>query len=427
MSAASLRRACESFLRACATGDAHAEVIRQLSAFAQAYPGSFVTSWNTRTGAVVPQNGDYTAAQVGAVPTTAVGAADGVAPLNGAAQISDGTHGARGGGTLHAEATTVAAGFMSAADKAKLDGLGASGTAWLYGLGLTASITVADGVTAAVLTGAVENVNTTMGVGSVQPMGGMPLIGTGTLTLGENARLTNNGSNGADNSLTAGAGAPGGQLGTNGAGTGGIGNGGQGGSAGGGFAASGTTTSPALGGAGGNGGNSSIGEIGSAGGAAARPVSASIGTTSFILDRVFIVRPDSGSNVTWQRMGSGAGGGGGRGLGASSSPGSGGAGGGGPALIRYPRIVLAAGAKIQVNGGRGGNSSLLGAGAGGGGGGGDLTVVCDELEMADDFADHFEAAGGAGGVASNGGVSGTAGSSGTIRIYVAGVLVYSLN
>ncbi len=266
---------------------------------------------------------------------------------------------------------------------------GGSVNDWLYGLGLVANISVADGVTAAVLTGAVENVNTTLGVGSVQPMGGMPLIGTGTLTIGENARLTNNGSNGADNSLTAGAGAPGGQLGTNGAGTGGIGNGGQGGSAGGDFAESGTTTSPALGGAGGNGGNSSIGEIGSDGGAAARPVSASIGTTSFILDRVFIVRPDSGSNVTWQRMGSGAGGGGGRGLGASSSPGSGGAGGGGPALIRYPRIVLAAGAKIQVNGGRGGNSSLLGAGAGGGGGGGDLTVVCDELEMADDFADHL--------------------------------------
>lgn len=37
--------------------------------------------------------------------------------------ISDGQHGSRGGGSLHAVATTSVAGFMSAADKAKLDGL----------------------------------------------------------------------------------------------------------------------------------------------------------------------------------------------------------------------------------------------------------------------------------------------------------------
>lgn len=37
---------------------------------------------------------------------------------------SDAQHGARGGGTQHADATNVAAGFMSAADKAKLDDLG---------------------------------------------------------------------------------------------------------------------------------------------------------------------------------------------------------------------------------------------------------------------------------------------------------------
>lgn len=37
-------------------------------------------------------------------------------------------HGARGGGTLHAVATTATAGFMSAADKTKLDGLAATTT-----------------------------------------------------------------------------------------------------------------------------------------------------------------------------------------------------------------------------------------------------------------------------------------------------------
>jgi hypothetical protein len=36
---------------------------------------------------------------------------------------TDAQHGTRGGGTLHAEATTLVAGFMSAADKTKLDGI----------------------------------------------------------------------------------------------------------------------------------------------------------------------------------------------------------------------------------------------------------------------------------------------------------------
>lgn len=43
--------------------------------------------------------------------------------LSSVASISDAQHGARAGGTLHAVATTSVAGFMSAADKANLDGL----------------------------------------------------------------------------------------------------------------------------------------------------------------------------------------------------------------------------------------------------------------------------------------------------------------
>ena len=42
--------------------------------------------------------------------------------------ISDVSHGNRGGGSLHQVATTNGAGFMSAADKTKLDGLGGGGT-----------------------------------------------------------------------------------------------------------------------------------------------------------------------------------------------------------------------------------------------------------------------------------------------------------
>ncbi|MHB1865545.1 MAG: hypothetical protein ACYCPS_05325 [Candidatus Saccharimonadales bacterium] len=41
-----------------------------------------VQSFNSRTGAVVPASGDYTAAEVGAVPTSAEGAANGVATLD---------------------------------------------------------------------------------------------------------------------------------------------------------------------------------------------------------------------------------------------------------------------------------------------------------------------------------------------------------
>ena len=43
---------------------------------------SGVTSFNGRTGAVTPQNGDYTAEQVGAVPASSVGQAGGVASLD---------------------------------------------------------------------------------------------------------------------------------------------------------------------------------------------------------------------------------------------------------------------------------------------------------------------------------------------------------
>jgi len=91
-----------------------------------------VSSFNARTGAVVPQAGDYNAGQVGADPagaaaavgaaiTASIGQPNGIAGLNASAEITNTTHGARGGGTLHANASGVAAGFMSPADKTKLD------------------------------------------------------------------------------------------------------------------------------------------------------------------------------------------------------------------------------------------------------------------------------------------------------------------
>lgn len=52
-------------------------------------------------------------------------------------------HGDRGGGTLHAVATTLVAGFMSAVDKAKLDGIatGAAADILAFGAGSVAATT----------------------------------------------------------------------------------------------------------------------------------------------------------------------------------------------------------------------------------------------------------------------------------------------
>lgn len=49
-----------------------------------------VTSFNGRTGNVTPQNGDYTASQVGAIPTSAKGSANGVASLGNDGKVPSG-------------------------------------------------------------------------------------------------------------------------------------------------------------------------------------------------------------------------------------------------------------------------------------------------------------------------------------------------
>lgn len=56
------------------------------------------------------------------------GVANGYAGLQAGGDISDATHGSRGGGSLHASATTSVAGFLSAADKTKLDGVATGAT-----------------------------------------------------------------------------------------------------------------------------------------------------------------------------------------------------------------------------------------------------------------------------------------------------------
>ena len=64
-----------------------------------------------------------------------------------AARFDDTSHGDRAGGTLHAAATTGAAGFMSATDKTKLDGVAAGANAYVHPDHSGDVTSVADGAT----------------------------------------------------------------------------------------------------------------------------------------------------------------------------------------------------------------------------------------------------------------------------------------
>lgn len=95
----------------------------------------------TESIALVPANDFATAAQ-GALADTAVqpgglaaiatsgSASDLTAGTLPAARFDDTAHGNRAGGALHSAATGAAAGFMSAADKTKLDGIASGATAY---------------------------------------------------------------------------------------------------------------------------------------------------------------------------------------------------------------------------------------------------------------------------------------------------------
>lgn len=63
-----------------------------------------------------------------------------------AARFNDTAHGARGGGTLHAVATTGASGFMSNADKSKLDGIAAGAQVNPTATAILTSLLGVDGV-----------------------------------------------------------------------------------------------------------------------------------------------------------------------------------------------------------------------------------------------------------------------------------------
>jgi hypothetical protein len=455
-----------------------------------ALPGSFVESFNLRTGIVAPQAGDYTAGQVGADPAgtaAAVGAAivgtigqpGGIAALNASSEISDATHGARSGGALHAVATTLLAGFLSAADKARLDGLPslsnaapanvgttapgvgleasradhvhahgnqlggtlhADATTLLAGFMSAADKTKLDGLTptvnagtgwlyglgfdgarvvptgiAPILTTPVNYTDLTMDPGAILPASAQPIDVSGTLTFGAGSVIHVDGNNAVG--TTGGAATVAGSLAQ--AGIAGAG-GGIGNSVGGNAIAQGTP-STALGGNGGAGGGGGGGQPGGTGGVVVRPVAATVGRWE--QDRgIFFNYTTSG--FTRPRGGANGGGGGG------SVNGSGGGGGSGASVgqVRARRIVVLAGATncFRARGGDGASVAVALSGGGGAGGGGSIDVFCDEIELAVGiaYADLFNVSGGIGGTAITVGNAGGNGVAGRGRLYLRGVLVY---
>lgn len=114
--------------------------------------GSIPTTRQIVAGAGLTGGGDLSADRTINVGAAADGSISVTADAVGVGVLAtDAQHGTRGGGTQHAVATTGAAGFLSAADKAKLDGIATGATA--TGLSSTSP--------AAVGTAAVVGVGTT--------------------------------------------------------------------------------------------------------------------------------------------------------------------------------------------------------------------------------------------------------------------------
>lgn len=82
-----------------------------------------VASFNTRTGNVVPAAGDYTATQITNTPAGNIASVTVQGAINELDTEKLPLSHAGSGGSAHALVTTSVAGFMSAADKTKLDGI----------------------------------------------------------------------------------------------------------------------------------------------------------------------------------------------------------------------------------------------------------------------------------------------------------------
>jgi hypothetical protein len=80
-----------------------------------------VASFNTRTGAVTSQSGDYSATQITNTPAGAISATNVQAAINELDSEKTPISHVGSGGAQHADATTSTSGFLSASDKIKID------------------------------------------------------------------------------------------------------------------------------------------------------------------------------------------------------------------------------------------------------------------------------------------------------------------
>lgn len=121
-----------------------------------------------RTGTVVSASGDYTASQITNVPAGGIAATTVQAALNELDGDKLNNSHAGSGGSAHADATTSVSGFMSSADKTKLDGIPSNANAGITaltgevsasGVGSVAATLSNAAVIAKVLTGLTANWN----------------------------------------------------------------------------------------------------------------------------------------------------------------------------------------------------------------------------------------------------------------------------
>lgn len=313
-------------------------------------------------------------------------------------------HGNQAGGGLHANAIAAgAAGFMSGADKTKLDA--ASGVSGIYGDGSDGAVAFAD--QGAAPSGTTKTDNT---AGATIFQLDRDLFCT-TFALAATVTLRQNGFRvyAKTSAQIDGALANGGLPGTAGGG------GGPAGTTGGGTAAGADTVGAGAGNAGANGDPLTGGVGGAGGGSDALPTEAggAAGTATFVAARGQLrTLPQAALGLLFGASGAAAalgGSGGGAGGASAGSTGGAGGGGGGVGVLVARTITVSATGSISATGGAGKAGVGAAAGGGGGGGGGVLLLVANSITNAGSIVAAGGAAGAAGAPPATVGAAGSAG------------------
>ena len=266
---------------------------------------------------------------------------------------TDAQHGNRGNGSLHTVADASNAGFMAAADFAKLGNISTLGGLF-FGLGLDGDITYSSNTTQ---TTNLYPDHLTVNGGARLAQANYGIFAKTSVTVTANSFISNNGSSasGATGGATTPLGAiyPAIAAGSNG-GTGAGANGGTGN----------------LGGTAGNGGASS-GAAGGNAGAKTAPAANRGGAGIHSIPYFGLINQAGYAGAaTTALVAHGCGGGAGGGE-TTHSGGGGGCGGGG-CLVSAPTITVDSGSFIEANGGNGGTPPVGDCGGGGAGGGGNV-------------------------------------------------------